>query len=435
MRRFLLMLIALTAGWGCTEDVANLDLIQACPMNAVVMVPVRDAQAVKELLAETEWIQDAELLQLALDILPLNTGNEALLSLHPVGAGPMHWVLSMRRGFSAFHPSNLADYAPARRSYSSGTIWEWSKDGHSWALSETSEWLMLSSSDILAEEAIRQLEAGGGGASYTNYPELASQLSSSAFVTLYREGSTALASRWPIYPMDSKHGLPDDLRSWRFFQEGSQAWTVRYAADSSAQIAVSNPQLRSETLAFSDSTEARAFPGWRWMRERLLWSQWIAVDGRVNYQGHPFAVQAQGMSSFRGRRSKDEHRISMWFSESAGLTIPYWRPSGELVAENSLHLKKALPVLSFVKTQGPYILSAEAADTAAINRYAGYISDQRDSSEEADYQMAIRWLRSQPSEGHMWWLSRGGNPAAPWSGLTYRAQGEEAYWSASGQKP
>ncbi|MGA1778416.1 MAG: hypothetical protein ACO39W_06505, partial [Schleiferiaceae bacterium] len=129
-----------------------------------------------------------------------------------------------------------------------------------------------------------------------------------------------------------------------------------------------------------------------------------------------------------GRRN-ELHRITLRFQETANLRIPHWVPSNDFVAPNDLKLKKPLAVLPYIKTMGEFILTCE--DTLAANRYLAYIPDVRDSAQEAHYQAAIRYLRSQPSEGQLWWVSRQPNPLAPWAGLTYRAQGEEGYWSAS----
>jgi hypothetical protein len=160
----------------------------------------------------------------------------------------------------------------------------------------------------------------------------------------------------------------------------------------------------------------------------LVWAQWTAVDSRINFKGQPTTIQAQGECHFQGRR-KDVHRVTMRYSENNPLDIPHWMPATELLAVNDLGLRKPLDVLPYVKTQGDFILTCE--DTSAANRYMDHLSDTRDSAHEAAYQQAIRYVRSQPSEGQLWWVTRQANPQAPWAGLTYRAQSEEAYWSAA----
>ena len=420
------LLAVLLATTSCQEEVANLDLLQATPVHAVLMVPVRDAAAVTAAWSDGSPLPYAEDVAAMLQLLPVKDGQEGLLSLHPVGAGTLHWAYSLRRGFTDWHPSALNAYSPKRRDYSSGTIWEWRDSTGSWALAETTEWLLLSRSDILAEEGIRQVENQAGGKSYTAYPELAKQLArADGFVTLSLEDASPLSGAWPLV---QGQGLSDDLRSWRFQQPGSQVWTVRYTADSTAKVAVSDEAARAEALAFADSTEARTFPGWRWLTPSLVWAQWTAVDSRINFKGQPTTIQAQGECHFQGRR-KDVHRVTMLYSENNPLDIPHWMPATELLAVNDLGLRKPLDVLPYVKTQGDFILTCE--DTSAANRYMDYLSDTRDSAHEAAYQQAIRYVRSQPSEGQLWWVTRQANPQAPWAGLTYRAQGEEAYWSAA----
>ena len=424
-RRTLLPFGLLFFAAACQEDIANLDLIQATPVNAVLMVPVRDDQALRA--AWTEELPFSEQMSSLLNRLPLEPGREGLLSLHPVGAGTLHWAYCVRRGFTAFHPSKLASLEPSRRTYASGTIWEWQDEQGKWALAETADWLILSTTDILAEEAIRQLDAHSVGSSYAAYPNLASQLASSAMVTLALEESTPLAHAWMAMP-EAKDAPADDLRSWRFAHPDSRGWSLRFTADSTAKVAVSEGGPRSDRLGFADSTEARAFPGWRWLTSGLRWAQWTAVDSRVSYQGHPIAIQAQGECVVEGRR-RQLHRITLRYQETAPLQIPHWVASTELIASNDLGLNKPLAVLPYVKTVGEFILTCE--DTLATNRYLSYIPDVRDSAQEAQYQAAIRYVRSQPSEGQLWWVTRQANPQAPWAGLTYRAQGEEAYWSAA----
>jgi hypothetical protein len=294
-------------------------------------------------------------------------------------------------------------------------------------LAETTDWLILSTTDILAEEAIRQIDAQSGGSSYQGYPDLAHQLATYDLITLALEDRNPLSNAWMAIP-GGKQAPSDDLRSWRFAHPASRGWTARYTSDSTAKVAISDAGLRSELLGFADSVEARAFPGWRWLTPRLQWAQWTALDSRVSYRGHPFAIQAQGECLVEGRRNQ-LHRITLRFQETANLRIPHWVPSKDFVAPNDLKLKKPLAVLPYIKTMGEFILTCE--DTLAANRYLAYIPDVRDSAQEAHYQAAIRYLRSQPSEGQLWWVSRQPNPQAPWAGLTYRAQGEEGYWSAS----
>ena len=212
-RRTLLPFGLLFFAAACQEDIANLDLIQATPVNAVLMVPVRDDHALRA--AWTEELPFSEQMLSLLNRLPLEPGREGLLSLHPVGAGTLHWAYCVRRGFTAFHPSKLASLEPSRRTYASGTIWEWQDEQGKWALAETADWLILSTTDILAEEAIRQLDAHSVGSSYAAYPNLASQLASSAMVTLALEESTPLAHAWMAMP-EAKDAPADDLRSWRF---------------------------------------------------------------------------------------------------------------------------------------------------------------------------------------------------------------------------
>jgi len=427
----LILISLLILSSGCQEDVANLDLLQATPVRAVLMIPVSDADAVLHAWEDDLALPLAKEMHTMLSLLPLQEGTQGLLSLHPVGAGGLHWTYTLRRSFTQWHPSLLTDLKPNRRDYASGTIWEWTDSTGSWALAETSEWLILSQTDILAEEGIRQVEAKAGGASYVGYTSLAEQLRSSPMVTLDLNGASPLSQCWP--PSDvASEGLPDDLRSWRFQQPGSQAWDVRYTADSTAKVAISTAAPRSESLAFADSTEARAFPGWRWMTPALAWAQWSAVNSHLNFQGHPFAVQAQGECTFYGRR-KALHRVTMHLLEGESLQIPHWRTSGDVTIGNDLGLRKPLTLLPFAKTIGPYVLSCE--DTAAVNRSIVYLQDMRDSAAEAHYQMAIRYVRSQPSEGQLWWVAKQSNPAAPWAGLTYRAQGKVGYWSAAALLP
>ncbi len=421
-------LYALTLLVSCQEEVANLDLLQATPVRAILMLPVRDAGATVAAWSGDSPLPYASDVSAILALLPLKEGQEGLLSLHPVGAGTLHWAYTLRRGFTDWHPSALQGFEPNRRDYSTGTIWEWRDSTGSWALAETAEWLILSRSDILAEEGIRQVENQAGGKSFTGYPELAKHLArTGGFVTLALEDGSPLSRVWP--PSEGEDmGLPDDLRSWRFQQPGSQAWSVRYTADSTAKVAVSEEAPRSEALAFADSTEARTFPGWRWLTPALVWAQWTAVDSRINFKGQPTTIQAQGECHFQGRR-KDIHRVTMRYAENNPLDVPHWMASTDLLAVNDLGLRKPLEVLPYVKTMGDFILTCE--DTAAANRYMHYLTDSRDSADEAAYQLAIRYVRSQPSEGQIWWVSRQPNPQAPWAGLTYRAQGKEAYWSTS----
>ena len=412
---------------GCQEDIANLDLIQATPVNAVVLIPVRHAPTLLSAWTDGQALPDADKLEFFMKQLPLDANREGLLSLHSVGADRLHWAFTVRRGFTSFHPSKLSHLSPTRRNYASGTIWEWRDEQGKWALAETTDWLILSTTDILAEEAIRQIDAQSGGSSYQGYPDLAHQLATYDLITLALEDRNPLSNAWMAIP-GGKQAPSDDLRSWRFAHPASRGWTARYTSDSTAKVAISDAGLRSELLGFADSVEARAFPGWRWLTPRLQWAQWTALDSRVSYRGHPFAIQAQGECLVEGRRNQ-LHRITLRFQETANLRIPHWVPSNDFVAPNDLKLKKPLAVLPYIKTMGEFILTCE--DTLAANRYLAYIPDVRDSAQEAHYQAAIRYLRRQPSEGQLWWVSRQPNPQAPWAGLTYRAQGEEGYWSAS----
>lgn len=411
----------------CQEDLANLDLIQATPVHAMLMVPVSDEGALRFAWNDGQKLPYSDQIEGLLSTLPIEDGGVGLLSLHPVGAGTHHWAYCIRREFTPFHPSQLSRFEPSRRAYASGIIWEWQDDRGTWALAETAEWLILSTTDILAEEGIRQWEARSAGSSYAAYPDLAEQLSSYDMVTLTWTEGAPLSQAWMVMP-EGKRAFSDDQSTWRLAHPESCGWDVRFTADSTAKVAVSEAKYRSGILEFVDSIEARAFPGWRWLTPGLHWAQWTAVDSRVSYQGHPIAIQAQGECIVEGRGGQ-LHRVTLRFQETANLRIPHWVPSSDFVAPNDLKLKNPLAVLPYIKTMGAFILTSE--DTLAANRYLAYIPDVRDSAQEAHYQAAIRYVRSQPSEGQLWWVARQADAQAPWAGLTYRAQGDKSYWSAS----
>ncbi len=166
----------------------------------------------------------------------------------------------------------------------------------------------------------------------------------------------------------------------------------------------------SEALAFADSTEARTFPGWRWLTPSLVWAQWTAVDSRINFKrtahDHP-GPRRMPFPRPPQRRAPRHHALC----RKQPARHPALMPATELLAVNDLGLRKPLDVLPYVKTMGDFILTCE--DTSAANRYMDYLSDTRDSAHEAAYQHAIRYVRSQPSEGQIWWVTRQAQSPSP----------------------
>ena len=85
MKRFRLLSLAAWMGYslvGCQEDIANLDLIQATPVNAVVLIPVRHAPTLLSAWTDGQALPDADKLEFFMKQLPLDANREGLLSLH-----------------------------------------------------------------------------------------------------------------------------------------------------------------------------------------------------------------------------------------------------------------------------------------------------------------------------------------------------------------
>ena len=421
----ILFLIGFWISTSCQEDSAQIDLLQATPVNALILIPVENDKTFQSEIATYSPVPHASKAVDLVERLPLKEGKKGLLSLHRVGTGTLFWVYAVKRNATDWQAATISSFEPKRRAYSKGSIWEWEDEAGSWALSETGEWLVLSHSDILAAEAIRQLEEENGNTSYTHYASLNDQLAEGGFVTLNLEDESPLHVTWPLW---EDVGLPDDMRTWRYLQPGSLHWTLKETADHTAKIAVSTPQFRSEKLAFADSTSARVFPGWRWLTPSLEWTQWTAVDGRMEFNGRSFAIQAQGVCKFKGRDALGS-LLSMRYAPNHGLKITHWTSTQGLEAHNELGLNKPLSVHTYFKTVGDYLVACR--DTFQANQSLAYLSDSRNMEEEKAYGHSVQYLRSQPHEAQIWWVCRQDNPDAPWAGLTYRADGEKAYWSAS----
>ncbi|NDH89937.1 MAG: hypothetical protein EBZ22_03465, partial [Flavobacteriia bacterium] len=65
------LLAALLATTSCQEEVANLDLLQATPVHAVLMVPVRDAAAVTAAWSDGSPLPYADDVAAMLQLLPV----------------------------------------------------------------------------------------------------------------------------------------------------------------------------------------------------------------------------------------------------------------------------------------------------------------------------------------------------------------------------
>ncbi|HAG49661.1 MAG TPA: hypothetical protein DCL07_07020, partial [Cryomorphaceae bacterium] len=68
-----------------------------------------DADAVLHAWEDDLALPLAKEMHTMLSLLPLQEGTQGLLSLHPVGAGGLHWTYTLRRSFTQWHPSLLTD--------------------------------------------------------------------------------------------------------------------------------------------------------------------------------------------------------------------------------------------------------------------------------------------------------------------------------------
>lgn len=416
----------------CTNKSKEIDILEPIPANAIVLALIDNIRSLNFSLIEIQQLPKLESLQFLLRNIEDNLNGDFLISFHPIGAKDFHWLISIpRTSARSWHPSELSDEKNLkRRSYSVGTLW----NTESISFGQTSNYLLLSTSSILTEESIRQIEKGGGQDSYKSLKDLPNKLLNNDFITLYsHDKSNKLAL---FYPSFKNKEINDKLLNYRLEQDKILSWNFKKAEDSSSFITMSDEFDISETsLNFLKHSSSVSFPGWKWMVPELNWGAWIVSDSEVLFDDETISSQVFGELCFKGRRNKS-WKANVYYSKYKKLSVPNWTSSNEFKIK---HLDKiAHPsVNQYLKSFGPFLVSV--IDSNQFNRYASFLGEVKTQTQEKQYQEAIKWLQSQPAEANAWWISNtainnNGDLSNHWQGLSLQILNGNGTWCASSTK-
>tara|TARA_B100000767_G_scaffold270409_1_gene294017 strand:+ start:665 stop:2002 length:1338 start_codon:yes stop_codon:yes gene_type:complete len=416
----------------CTNKSKGINKLEPIPANAIVLASIDNISSINFSLIEIQQLPNLKSLQFLLRNIEDHLNGDFMISFHPIGAKDFHWLISIpRTSAQSWHPSELSKEKDLkRRSYSVGTIW----NTESISLGRTSNHLLLSTSSILTEESIRQIEKGGGQDSYKSFTDLPNKLSNNDFITL--SSGDKYDNLSIFYPLFKNKRINDRLLKYRLEQNKSLSWNFREAEDSSSFIAISNEFDLSETsLIFLKHSSPITFPGWRWMVPELNWGAWTISDSKFSFNDKTISSQVFGELCFKGRRNKS-WKANVYYSKSEKLIVPNWTNSNEFKIKHFDQITN-ISVDHYLKSFGPFLVSV--IDSNQFNHYASFLGILRTQAQEKQYQEAIKWIKSQPAEANAWWVSNtriNNNDDIPsqWQGLSLQILNGNGIWCASSSR-
>ena len=314
-----------------------------------------------------------------------------------------------------------------RRSYSIGTLWQ----TNSLVIGETPGYILLSTSTILVEESIRQLEK-------TRIEEidlkflnrLVNKMENNDFITISNQ---TFSKFWPLH---GEKPINDKFMDYRLVQNEILSWNFRKSEDSNSVILISENFDLSETIFKNiKNSNSISFPGWRWMVPSLNWGAWMQNNSELIYQDVIYTSKAIGELCFSGRWGKPFKAIT-YVTQDKRIEISNWVKSDQFQI-TSINEKNLLPLFSYSKSVGDFLVSVD--DTISFNKYASFLKTIRSKNQEEYYQNAIHWLRTQPAEANFWWVSNATNvkgiKSSPhWSGISMQIEDDLGRWCISSSK-
>jgi hypothetical protein len=416
----------------CTNKSKGINKLEAIPANAMVLASIDNIASLNFSLMEMQQLPNLKSLQFLFENIENHLNGDFLISFHPIGAKDFHWLISIpRTSAESWHPSELSkEKNLKRRSYSVGTIW----NTESISLGQTANYLLLSTSSILTEESIRQIEKGGGQDSYKSFEDLPYKLLNNDFITISNDDNANNLSIF--YPFYRKKRINDILRKYRLDQNTSLSWNFLEAGDSSSFIALSDEfDISKTSLDFLKHSLPVSFPGWKWMVPELNWGAWIISDSEFSFNNKTISSQVFGELCFKGNRNKS-WKANVYYSKHEKLLIPNWTSSNKFEIKHLDQISNP-SVDQYFKSFGPFLVSV--IDSNQFNRYASFLEVIRTDTQEKQYQEAIHWLQSQPAEANAWWVSNtmiknSVETTSQWQGLSLQILNGNGIWCASSAK-
>lgn len=433
--KFLIVVLITLGLSSCSNKAEGIAVLEPVPANAMILASINNLESFNISSIETDRLPKIKSLKFLIENFCSDVNGAFLVSYHPVGVNGHHWLISIpRNSAKSWHPSGLSGLnGLERRSYSIGTIWKTQLV----TIGETSNYILISTSSILTEEGIRQIEKGGGQYSYEYFKELPNKLLNNDFITLNRnEKINNLSILWPLF---NEKEVDDIYKFLRLQQPKSLSWNFNRVADSNSFSAVSDQFDIAETsIDFMHLSETIPFPGWKWMVPELNWGAWISAKNKLTFKDQSFISVASGELCFKGRGNRT-WKASVYYSDNINLTIQHWENSNGLEIKNLNSIDNPLkkpPTYSFIKRFGPFLISV--ADSNMFNRYGSYLGIIRSEKEEKEFQGAMKWIKSQPAEANIWWVTNAKydfinseTDETRWNGLSLRLLNNKASWWAS----
>jgi hypothetical protein len=410
----------------CSNSNSDGNKLESLPKNPLAIISIDNSSFQYLSHFQDDDLPNIKDLKFLKNKIKYNLIGKAIASYHPIGASDLHWLISIpKESLESWHPSQLKmEKNLKRRSYSIGTLWQTS----SIVIGETPGYILLSTSTILVEESIRQLEK-------TRIEEidlkflnrLVNKMETHDFITISNQNFSKF---WPL------HGgkpINDKFMDYRLVQNEILSWNFRKSEDSNSVILISENFDLSETIFKNiKNSNSISFPGWRWMVPSLNWAAWMQNNSEILYQDALFTSKAIGELCFSGRWGKPFKALT-YFTQDKRIQTSNWVASDQFQI-TSINEKNLLPLFSYSKSVGDFLVSVD--DTISFNKYASFLKAIRSKNQEEYYQNAINWLRTQPAEANCWWVSnttnlKGIKSSPHWSGISMQIEDDLGRWCIS----
>ena len=412
----------------CSDSKSNGNKLESLPKNALAIISIDNSSFSKLSYFKGDDLPNIRNLKFLRNKIKNNLIGKAFASYHPIGASDLHWLISIpKKSLESWHPSQLKmEENLKRRSYSIGTLWQM----NSMVIGETPEYILLSTSTILVEESIRQLEKKRIQKIDLQFlNRLVKKTENNDFVTI---SNKKLSKFWPLH---KDRPLNDNFIDYRLVQNEILSWNFQKSEDSNSIILLSEKFDLSETpLRSMKNSNAISFPGWRWMVPSLNWGAWVQNNSKISYHDVVFNSKAIGELCFSGRWGKNLKAVA-YVTQNKRIEAPNWVESNKFQITSS-NEKNLLPLYSFSKNIGDFLISVN--DTSSFDKYASSLEDIRSKSQEEQYQKAIHWLRTQPAEANCWWISNSTNAddkkrnsSSNWNGISMQIKDGIGTWCIS----
>ena len=413
----------------CSNSNSDGNKLESLPKNPLAIISIDNSSFHNLSHFQNDDLPNIKDLKFLKNKIKYNLIGKAIASYHPIGASDLHWLISIPiESLESWHPSQLKmEKNLKRRSYSIGTLWQ----TNSLVIGETPGYILLSTSTILVEESIRQLEK-------TRIEEidlkflnrLVNKMENNDFITISNQ---TFSKFWPLH---GEKPINDKFMDYRLVQNEILSWNFRKSEDSNSVILISENFDLSETIFKNiKNSNSISFPGWRWMVPSLNWGAWMQNNSEILYQDGIYTSKAIGELCFRGRWGKPFKALT-YVTQDKRIETSNWVKSDQFQI-TSINEKNMLPLFSYSKSVGDFLVSVD--DTISFNKYASFLKAIRSKNQEEYYQNAIHWLRTQPAEANCWWVSNATNvkgiKSSPhWSGISMQIEDDLGRWCISSSK-